>query len=462
MLLTQILLILRARHWLIWILMLACGAAAYLVSSNMEKRYVSTAQVLVDMREPDALTDRAQSGAIMSASYMGTQNDIIRSDRVVRKVVAKLGLTTNPVAIQQWKQSNSPSPIEQYYAEILRGYLQVVPSRNSNVIGIQFTNPTPSFAAEAANAFARMYIETTVELKTDPERSFAGWFSTQTARERERLDQAQQKLSEFQREHGFVQTDEKGDVGNVRYHDLNSQLTSVQGQRAESSSRAQEARENIETSPDVLQNGTVAALRGDIARQEAKLDELHGRFGPRHPQVVGAQAELDSLKQKLAMEMQRIARSVSTANAINEQRERTVSSALSEQRQRMLQLRGLRDQLGVLQHEVEMAQHDYDVISQRLSQTKLQSQVDQTNLILLSEALTPTVAAGPRVTLISAVGLALGALTGALLALGLEVLRPRLRTVEEAASVLQVRILASLPNVRGRRRSPLLPRLARA
>jgi len=461
MLLKQILLILRARHWAVWLMTLIAGVTAYGMSSNMEKRYVSTAQILVDIKEPDALNERAQSGAVMSAAYMGTQNDIIRSDRVVRKVVEKLGLTTNPVAVQQWKQSKSPSPIEQYYAEILRGYLQVVPSRSSNVIGIQFTNPSPAFAAEAANAFARMYIETAGELKTDPVRSFANWFTTQTAKERERLEAAQQRMSQFQREHGFVQTDEKVDVGNARYHDLNSQLTSVQGLRAESSSRAQEARENMESSPDVLQNGTVASLRSDIARQEAKLDELHGRYGPRHPQVMGAQAELDSLKQKLAAEMQRIARSVSTANTINEQRERSVSTALSDQRQRMLELRDLRDQLSVLQHDVDAAQRDYDIISQRLSQTKLQSQVDQTNLILLSEALTPTAAAGPRVMLITVVGLALGTLTGCLLALGIEVLRPRLRTMEEAADVLQLRILASLPRV-GRSKRFFLARLARA
>jgi len=447
MLLKQILLILRARYLVIGLTTVLLGVLAYLVSSNMDKRYAATAQILIDIKEPDALNDRAQSGALLTASYMGTQNDIIRSDRVVRKVVQKLGLTTNPQAIEQWQRSGSESPIEQYYAEILRGYLEVVPTRNSNVIGLRFTNPSPRFAADAANTFARTYIETTVELRADPTRDFAAWFTEQTAREREQLELAQQRLSQFQRQHGFVQTDEKADVNAYRLNELNAQLTSVQGLHAESSSRANEAQSRIDTSPDVLQSSVVASLRAEVAHSEAKLDELHRHFGANHPQVQSAEAELASLRNKLDAEMDRIARSIKTANSINAQREEKANAALAEQRRSMLAQRESRDQLAVLQRDVETAQRTYDVVTQRLAQTKLESQINQTNLILLSEALTPTIPSWPRVGIITIVGFGLGLLTGMLLALGLELRRPRLRTPEEVFDVLQLRVLATLPKV---------------
>lgn len=448
MLFKQITLILRARHYLLWVCAVLFGVLAYLISSNLEKRYVATAQILVDVKEPDAINDHAQSAAVLTPAYMGTQSDIIHSDRVVRRVVEKLGLTTNPQAVKQWKDSRSPSPIEQYFAEILRGYLEIVPNRNSNVIGLRFTNPSPQLAAEAANAFARTYIDVTVELKADPARDFAAWFDQRTAQERERLEQAHQRLSQFQREHGFPQVDERTDVINARLNELNSQLTTVQALRAESSSRAQEARDSIGTSPDVLQSAVVLSLRGDIARQEAKLDELRRQYGPNHPQVLGAQAQLTSLKDKLEAEMNRIAESVRSSDSINVEREAQLSEALAAQRRDMLKRRNERDQLAVLQRDVESAQRAYDLVTQRLSQTKLESQVEQTNLILLTEALTPTIPAGPRVFLITLVSTGLGLLTGMLLALLLERIHPRLRTVEEVTDVLKLRVLAALPAVR--------------
>lgn len=457
MLLKQILLILRAKHYLIWILAILFGVGAYLITSNMDKRYVATAQVLVDMKEPDPLN--AQAGLMMSASYMGTQSDIIRSDRVVRKVVESLGLTTAPQATAQWRASGSPSPIEQYYGEILRGYLEVVPNRNSNVIGLRFTNPDPRLAAKAANAFARTYIDVSVELKAAPEREFAAWFTRQTAEERARLEQAQRALSDFQREHGFAQTDEHGDVVNSRLNELNAQLTSVEGLKAETSSKAQAATENIETSPEVLQSSVVQGLRGEILRAEAKLDEKGHQFGPNHPEVIKSKAELASLKEKMATEMQRISESMQASNSININRQRQIAAALEAQRKSMLGRRAERDQLAVLQRDLESAQHSYDLLTQRLSQTKLQSQVDQSNLILLTEALTPTAPAGPRVGLITLVSTCLGLLTGMVLALLSERIHPRFRTVREIADVLMVPVLASLPRATGLGPVRRLPRL---
>jgi chain length determinant protein EpsF len=448
MLFKQILLILRAKHFLLWICAILFGVVAYLISSNLEKRYVATAQILVDLKEPEPLADHAQASAVLTPAYMGTQNDIIRSDRVVRRVVEKLGLTTNPQAISQWQKSGSLSPIEQYYGEILRGYLEIVPNRNSNVIGLRFTNPDPSFAARAANQFARTYIDTTVELKVDPERDFAVWFTQQTSTERTRLEEAQQALSQFQRDHGFAQTDERTDAVNARLNELNSQLTSIQALKAESSSRALGASESIDTSPDVLQSSVVLSLRGDIARAEAKLDEMGKEFGPNHPQVQKSRAELASLKDKLETEMRRISDSMKASNSINIDREHQLAAAVAEQRRNMLSRRAERDQLAVLERDVESAQHAYDLVTQRLSQTKLESQVDQTNLILLTEALAPSTPAGPRVGLITLVSTGLGIITGMLLALLTERIRPRIRTVQEISDVLMLPVLANLPKAR--------------
>ena len=56
--------------------------------------------------------------------------------------------------------------------ELLTKNLDVKPSRESNVIQINYRSPDPRFAAGLANAFAQAYIATTLELRVDPAKQF--------------------------------------------------------------------------------------------------------------------------------------------------------------------------------------------------------------------------------------------------------------------------------------------------
>ena len=55
-----------------------------------------------------------------------------------------------------------------WLADLLKKKLDVKPSRDSNVINIEFTGTDPGFAAAVANAFAQAYIDINLELKVEP------------------------------------------------------------------------------------------------------------------------------------------------------------------------------------------------------------------------------------------------------------------------------------------------------
>ncbi|HYB51764.1 MAG TPA: Wzz/FepE/Etk N-terminal domain-containing protein, partial [Burkholderiaceae bacterium] len=181
----RLLQIMRARHWLVWgsgLLFTSLALAVCLFV--LPKRYTASADVLLDIREPDPVQGQMQTPALLSAGYVVTQADIISSDRVTRKVVRALGLDTNPSAVQQWQDDGAPGTVEQYYMDALRRSLEVRPSRMSNVLSVKFTSTSPSYAASVANAWAKAYIETNVELKADPARDFKVWFDARTSQAR--------------------------------------------------------------------------------------------------------------------------------------------------------------------------------------------------------------------------------------------------------------------------------------
>jgi len=463
----RLLLVMRARHYLVWGCCLLFTVAAVGISMIMPKLYTASAEVLLDFRESDPVQGQIQTPTLISSGYVVTQADIVASDRVARKVVRTLGLDTNPASIQQWHEAGEGGTIEQYYMDALRKALEVRPARLSNVLSVKFTSPSPAYAATVANAFAKAYVETNVELKADPARDFKVWFDARTAQVREQLEAAQSRLSEFQRKKGIIiASDEHIDVETTRLNELNSQLVAVQTQRAESQSRRDQAAGQMGDSPDVLQNPLILNLRGDVARADAKQQELSRELGRNHPSFLSSEAQLKALKEKLDAEIQRVATSVGGSDSVIDQKERQIRASLEAQKQRVLQLKAQHDEAAVLRNEVESAQHAYDLVLQRVSTSNLESQVQQTNVTILSEALPPVKKSSPHTLQNTIIGFVLGLLTGTAASVLLEARRPRMRSPEDVAFLLHTHVLASIPRVRERktfwRKIFRLPRLVRA
>ncbi|MCB1914940.1 MAG: chain length determinant protein EpsF [Rhodocyclaceae bacterium] len=445
----QFLLILRARAWLVALVTIAAAALALGISLILEKQYTAEASVLVDVKSGELLPGSGVPAQFLPG-YMATQVDIINSDRVARRVVERLKLDQSPVAREQWlADTEGLGDIRIWLAELLKRKLEVRPSRESSVVHIGFTGSDPAFAAVVANAFAESYIDTNLELKVEPARQYALWFDDRTASLREKLEAAQGRLSAFQQEKGIVATDERLDVENARLAELSSQLSAVQAQRVESRSR-QAQTGSAETLPEVMQNSLIQSLKADLARQEATRQQLAGRLGRNHPELARANAEIASLRDRLAAEVRRIASSLGTTTRVNDQRESEIRAALDAQKQRVLELKGQRDQIDVLKRDVDNAQRAYDMVTQRLAQTSLESENQQTNVVVLTPAVAPIEHSKPTLVLNVAVATFLGLLLGVCSALLRELSDQRVRGVADLGDSLDMPVLGVIPGRAGR------------
>ena len=445
----QFLLILRAR-WLIGLAVLLVVVATTLaVSLVLPKQYESAASVLIDVKSPDPILGVTLPG-LVTPGYMATQVDIVTSDRVAQRVVRMLGFEKSPQAVEQWREATEgKGSIEAYFADLLKKKLDVKPSRESNVLAISFTGQDPKFSAAVANAFAQAYIDTNLELKIEPAKQYASWFAGQSKALRDGLEKAQTRLSEFQKETGIVNTDERLDIENARLAELSSQLTAIQAQRSDSSSRqAQVAQSQIETLPEVQQNSLIIGLKSELARGEARLSEISQRFGRNHPEYQRAQGEVDSLRGKLDAEMKKVAGTLGTSNRVNVQREAEIKASLASQKNRVLELKKQRDDLAVLQREVESAQRAYDAVAQRVTQTSLESQTTQTNIVVLTPAIEPVDPSSPKLLLNTLVAVFLGTLLAVGTVLLLELLDQRVRGDDDLQQLLGVPVLGLISTVK--------------
>jgi chain length determinant protein EpsF len=467
MTLSQLLQILWARKALLLGVLLAVVLAALGISLALPKVYVAQVSFVADIKGTDPV-----SGSTVSAqplpSYLGTQMDIITSHNVALKVVDKYKLVEIPEVRTQFQETTEGvGSIRDWLADNLLNNLAVTPSRDSNVFRLSFSAPDPDYAAELANAFADAYIETSIELKMDPAKRQSAWFDEQMIQLRKALESAQQRLSDFQKTNTLVSTDDRLDVETARLAGISNELVAAQAAMSDAQTRRAQmtqafAKDRLEELPDILGNGLLQSMKADLTRAEGKLSEVAERYGRNHPQYISAAAEVETLKTRLAAELNTAKGSINQTAEIAKQRAAEMLRALNEQKQRILDLKRATDQRDVLTRDMESAQRTYEAAAQRASAVRLESQLDQSSVAILNPAVRPLIPDRPRVLINVVLSFVIGAMLGACVALGSELLDRRVRSVTDLAEASGVEVLAELPKPARRNKrikSPFTARL---
>lgn len=434
----QFLLILRARARIILITFALTVLATVVVSLLLPKSYKATTMLVLNYKGMDPITGVAIPAQMMPG-YMATQVDIITSHNVAAKVADNLKFAESAAAKEQFNEATKgKGDIRDWFADLLLEKLDVEPSRESSVISISFSGADPAFAAAVANAFADAYQQTSIQLKVEPSQNAAGYLGSQSNILREKLEQAQSRLSVYQQEKGLTSAIEQLDVESARLNDLSAQLVMAQSQAIEASSRQAGARANAEESPDVASSPLVQGLKADLSRMESKLAELSQRVDRNHPQYQSARAEADKIRTNLQEEIRRATASVGGSARIYRQRETELRAAVAAQKRRVLDLNRSRDQFMVLQKEVESAQRGLDAVSQRFTQTSLEGQVNQAEVAVLNPAIAPLEPSSPKVMLNVLLSAFLGGMLGIGFGLLAEMMDRRVRSRDDIIDALDI------------------------
>jgi chain length determinant protein EpsF len=436
--------------------------------------------VVVDPRGDSPVWGTNPPAGAPDNNLVQTHLDIIASPAVARRVVETLKLEQEPRLTEllgganplTWmreqlrrllpdREATQPASRQDWIAEQLLRRLRLNANRDSKVIKVTSAAAEPEFAARVANAFVNAYRDTLLQLRVQPAKQNAEWFDEQVKPLKARLEAAETRLAKFQQEKGILATDERVDLENARLADLSAQLAAAQTQSYESRARQQHLRGFLgrtggeDAPPEVLASPVVQQLKQTIADREAKVSELSRRNGANHPQHQAAVGEVQRLKTQLRDEMTVAAQSALTGASVAGEREGSLRGALDQQRGRVLQLKRERGELAMLAREVDSAQRVYNAAVDRLSQTRLESALEQVGVSsIVTSATAPLQPTGPGATLILAAALAAGLAVGVGFALFLETISRRIRTEADIADLLGVPVLAVLrPKLARRRRA---------
>jgi polysaccharide biosynthesis transport protein len=271
---------------------------------------------------------------------------------------------------------------------------------------------------------AEAYLKTTLDLKVEPARHNASWFDQQIKSLRENLEQAQARLTRFQRANAMLASDERFDVETTRLNELSTQLVGAQSAAFDALARKNQAETrqrrsgSADGSPEVVANPLVQSLKSELTRADMRLTEYREKMGEAHPRFQRAQAERDAISERLVQEMRTVTASLGSSADSSSQREADLRAAVAAQKAKLLQLRQIRDDAVLLAREVDTAQKVYDAAQQRHDHTLLESRTTQSNVTVLNPAVAPIEPSSPKVML----NTILAAIMGVLLALAAAVI----------------------------------------
>jgi len=446
--LSLLLLALRARYKTVLLALGVTVFAAVVISLILPKKYEAGVSMVVNYKGVDPVTGLSAPAQLMPG-FIATQVDIIKSKSVALKVVDDLKLASNPEVQAQFESATEGrGTVRDWLADVLLKKVDVVPSRDSNVLSITFRGNDPQFVSAVANAFANAYLDFSVQLKINPVQQASGYISTQLKGLRDQYELAQSRLSKYQKQNDIYSADNRLDVETARLNELSSQLVAVQSQGMDAASRRRQVEGNASASPDVMNSLLIQGLRSSLALAEAKLADTAQRLEPNHPAYKAAKSEVDKLRSNLEEQIRISSSGVVASADINQRRESELRAAVAAQKTKVQALNSARDEFNVLTNEMETARHAYELASQRLNQISLEGQSRQADIAVLTAATPPLEPAGPRMLLNIALAIVIGTLLGFGYVLILELLDQRIRSASHLVEAFDLPVLGVIQKPR--------------
>jgi polysaccharide biosynthesis transport protein len=452
----QFILALRARRKAFMLVLGAVVVSALAIALIVPKNYVATTTVLIDARNEQAMSGADRVSPRERAGYLQTQLDLIGSGRVAKRVVRDLKYAQIPGVREQFeRETGGMGTIEDWAAAGLLKKLKV-DSSSGNVVTVAYSSSDPKLSADVANAFAKAYVDTSLDLRTEPSREAAAWFEEQLKGLRASVSQSQAKLTAYQKEKGITSTDERADIESTRLAELSTQLLTARNATYDAQTRYKNAQEFLGSAstgsaaaaadalPEVMGNAAVQAVKGALVAAEGRLEQSANDLGPNHPQYQRNVAEVNGLREKLAAEMKKAVAGLSNAAQQARRREEELKNAYTAQQEKLLSMRDARVDLAVMSRDVENAQRTYDAALARYLTTKIEGRAQTSSVAVLTPAVEPLTPKSPNVPLIVGLAVVLGLMFAAGVVFLLEMLDRRVRSRVDLESRLAVPSLGRL------------------
>lgn len=411
------------RKWSIFGLVVLVALITTLVVFSLKPQYRSTTTLMIEQSKAKVVSiEEVYNSMGGNREYYQTQVEIIKSRELARKVVEKLKLTEHPDydprkatddGLKKWLPMNwfkTPTPLsdEAILKKVIRDFsadLQVQPVRNSQLVQISFTAYDKEIAAQVPNALADIYIENDLEAKVKMTQKASAWLTSQMGELRTKLEGSERSLQDYRERERIVDAKGVALSGAAKaLEDASSGLVAARAKRAEAESlfnQVQAVKQGkspggLDSIPAVLRHPTVQRMKEVEAEAEKKVADASKRYGPEHPRMVQATAELSSARDNSRRQIDIVVAGVAKEYEVARANEQAIASALGQSKAEIQGINRKEFQLGVLEREAQANRQLYDMFLNRFKETNIAADLQSTVARVIDPAVVAASAYAPK------------------------------------------------------------------
>lgn len=444
------------------------GLAALLYVIVVPPLYTATAQILVDPRDRQVVTNDVNPSALGpdgGVTQVESQVRVIESDAVLARAVRAAELTADPEfgapgtgliakAFRPLLDLIGPGRPPDGTARAIRHLRRKLAVKRADkvfVIDVIVTTNGAEKSARIVNAIADAYLADQSGSRSDVAQRAAGELEARLNDLKSGLTKAETKLERFKAENGLLASSGKI-VGEQQLTESNARLTAARIRVADALSRLQALRDargrivDRGALPEAIQSSTVDRLRSQYAELASKEADLRTQLGDRHPFVRAARTQRDEVKHLIDAELDRVVQATEIEYQRALSNEQTISADLETLKGELVKRSKAAIHLRELEREADAARSVYNAFLLRSRELGEQAGVNPTNARVITWARAPEDRSWPLGFLILGAGLVFGVSCGSAAAFFQEYRKPTVLSRRQFERLLGVPVLALLPD----------------
>lgn len=467
-------------------------ALVTLVVMKLTPVYSATASLLIESSAANVMSiEEVYKSDTSRKDYMRTQFQILQSRQVASRAVDELDLSNNPVFMptgnksvsivtqaKKWilaklpmgSDAEKPSLSDEQKAEKRRQAainklmkaVSVSLVDNTQVITITAVSESPELAAAIATTMGDVYVENYLQAKVEMTTKATSFLTESMDSLRDKLTKAEADLSAFYEENELVNLS-NGVVGLAAeaLEQRSEQLLEAETTLKQNRTIYQQTQQNgadynaLARLPEVLNHPSIQSVRRQEAQAMSRVSELSKVFGPKHPKMIAANAELSSVGETLQQQIRDLISSITTQYRASQERVATLQADVAKAKAEYRTLSTLENQRRSLQREVDINQQLYNSMFTRLKETSEMGGFESANARVLDPAPVPNNPTSPNKTMLIVAAFLFSFGFGVLLTFFLEALNSGVRSIDDVEKKLGQRMLGIIPSVPLKRKTAL-------
>lgn len=481
------------RRWTIVSVASIVVAAALLMTLLIIPEYRATTQIQINPPGSSRILEYGDFTAEQTRyqEYLNTQTQIMRSRAVLESVVRNQDVANNPNLNGEIRQRSivaeifgvfrlfsggrgqpqdesqlDPEAREQMdsfrvaaAAARLGSQVEVTPLRNSELVDLSVTGFDPAFVARMANAIADEYVRSNMQRRVDAGAEARLFLEDQLADMRINLERADQGLMDFARQTNIADLDEREQMALTALRRLSTRQSEIQTELVQLKTwRDLIEQGRIQTLEPVVESPVILDLQRRLLDVRSQYVTLSERFLDSYPDVQEVLSRIDGLEAEIQAQQQVIIGNIVGRYEALLAQENSLQEAIERSEDQILSLNERAVQYNILQREFQTSEELYDGLLQRMKEIGISAGIQENNISIIDRARPPWGPFKPNLLRNLMLGLVLGLMAGAGLALLLEFLDGSIRRVEDIERIVDRPVLGVIPLVKSAAdRSSLLP-----